>query len=213
MIVSIISPIGGGKTSIIKKLQSWKFPVRFEPFKDNVVLPFFLKSKEDINRLGFACQVDFLTLREIDMDSLQIELLQAGKSIGFLDSGFTADECFARMLWDKWHEAERKVYMKISKRWRMKSNLIPDIAIYLDHSPEECLKRIKQRIKEDPTRSGESIYDLEYLQRLQASYYDRMETLGRKVVRLGGKHGYELFDTPEDNAELILKLIGGMKHG
>lgn len=198
MIVSVDGIIGVGKSTVLEELQRTGASVYLEPFEKNPVLELFYT---DIPRYAALCQAIFFPLR-VDM-----QMAIPSRGIHFIERSAVSDRwCFGQMLKGVMHPREWEGYTIFFDLLSSKFNIIPDLTIIIDESPELCLQRIRER-----GREMERGITLEYLQNLRAAYYDHREHLGRKVIWADGNElGSDLEWRAIQIRDMVKKAVAGV---
>src|SRR5512143_2904365 len=157
--IGIAGIIGAGKTTLAKSLgEHLHLDVHYEPVIDNEYLDDFYR---DTARYSFAMQI-YLLNRRFQQHQ---EIIWRNRG-GVQDRTIYEDAIFAKTLRDL-GLMEPRDYETYVGLFRNLSNFMcrPNAIVYLDVSPENSLKRIKQR-----SRDCESVVGLDYLHRLYDNY-------------------------------------------
>lgn len=80
---------------------------------------------------------------------------------------------------------------------------MPEVVVYLDATPELCLKRVRRRLETDPARAFEAGMDGERLRLIKRVYESHMADLGDRVLRLDVGEG----DTEADVVDALDKVL------
>ena len=193
-LVVVIGNIGSGKTTVVE-LLSKKFEnlsVIQEPVKewqDLGLLDMFYKDKK---KYAFSFQTYAFASRL----ALYKEVDWSSTSFVLADSHVVVDRyVFAEELKEEKciSEKEMKIYEKQFSNWK---KLVPEASeptfIYLNTTPEQCLKRIQAR-----ERSEENTIKLEYLINLHNRLVVLCDKLGGEVMKFDGNQ-------PEDKVVDII---------
>ncbi|XP_003388493.1 PREDICTED: deoxyadenosine kinase-like [Amphimedon queenslandica] len=195
--ISISGLIGAGKSTLATKLaEKMGLPCFYEPVMDNEYLADFYK---DPARYSFPLQIYLLNRRFQQHQSI----IWQGQG-GVQDRTIYEDSVFARVLMESnlMEEREYRTYLSLFSNM---SNFMkkPNLIVHLDVSPEESLRRIKNR-----SRDCESSITLEYLQNLHKAYEVFIADIARiiPVIRVN----YERFRTTEEMADMIVREYSKM---
>ena len=197
MIITIEGIIGIGKSTILEIIRAAGYTVFLEPFEKN---PCMKKFYEDMERWWCAVQTFMFQLRYLQF--LHMRTHPADKV--FCERSCMSDRwTFGEMLIKNVckHPEEAQLYRSWFSWFEKWEGLMPDVAIIIDIPPEIALERIKRR-----GREMESGITLKYLQDLRDITLKNMDKLGKKVILL-----QELSDSPEENANNILRIIEELK--
>lgn len=155
--INISGVVGVGKSSLCDILKSYDFNCFKEPVLENKILESFYKDKK---KYALASQLFFLNAR--------LKMIKKAEKLNFsvIDRGMHEDMLFAKNLFlrQELSPEEFEIYQQIYENY---NNLIkkPDLVIYLKVSPENAIKRIKQR-----DRSFENLKDISYWHNLNQQY-------------------------------------------
>jgi len=155
--IAIEGPIGVGKTSLAKKIaDEFGGELVLERFEENPFLPDFYK---DPRRYAFPAQIFFLLSRYRQLSDLHsYDLFH---EVIITDYIFEKDKIFAYI---NLAESELRLYEEIERH--LESELPkPDLAVYLQATPEILMRRIKKRGRNYEKRITE-----DYLERLCEAY-------------------------------------------
>ena len=150
--------------------------------------PFLDSVYDDEQRFDLEVELAFLLLhagpyRRIDRADTTVTDYSPAKDVLFARDMLEGEDL------DLWLRAYRHVYRDLP---------MPDVAVFLRVSHEECLKRAQQR-----GRAFEAGMTLERLQRMQGIYEANLATLGQKVLSLDVRANWQ----PDDVAEAIVALL------
>ncbi len=181
--IGIAGLIGAGKTTLAKALgEHLHLDVHYEPVIDNEYLADFYRETE---RYSFAMQI-YLLNRRFQQHQ---EIIWRGRG-GVQDRTIYEDAIFAKTLRDL-GQMEPRDYETYVSLFRNLSNFMcrPNAIVYLDVTPENSLKRIKQR-----SRDCESVVGLDYLRRLYDNYEEFVQDISRliPVIRVGWNEFWEV---------------------
>ncbi len=158
--ISIEGNIGAGKTTLTHMLaKDYNLKIILEEFSDNPFLPFFYKNPE---RYAFPVELFFMAERH---KQLQEEL--AKKDL--FQQKVVADYFFLKTLLfakNNLNEEEYRLFQRLFEVLNMSFNA-PDILVYLHRPVENLMQSIKNR-----GRAYEQIIKPEYLQEIQAAYFN-----------------------------------------
>lgn len=171
MIVSIMSLIGTGKSTLVNKLASNNNYTVFEEPVDNN--PFLSDYYKDPNRWSFTLQVYYLWERYKQVQEAFMKSMK-GETV-ILDSSIYSDFAFAMLQHDRGYftDDEYNTYTNMH-RIITAQTAYPNITIWLQLSPEQTLERIKER-----SRDCESEIPLKYLKSLNKAYQTVLEKLSK----------------------------------
>jgi len=164
LFISLSGIIGSGKTTLATALAKViRVPVYHESAQDSSLLAKFY---EDMPGYAFLLQLDLLQHR-----------VKQQQSIAWADSGCVQDRTiyedavFVHMLHKQGllSNDQVKVYHDLFRAFS-KSMVRPSVIIHLDVSPEEALRRVRER-----NRPIESSLTLEYLSKLSAAYEEFLQ--------------------------------------
>lgn len=171
MIVSVMSLIGTGKSTLVNKLASNNSYTVFEEPVDNN--PFLSDYYKDPNRWSFTLQVYYLWERYKQVQEAFMKSMK-GETV-ILDSSIYSDFAFAMLQHDRGYftDDEYNTYTNMH-RIITAQTAYPNITIWLQLSPEQTLERIKER-----SRDCESEIPLKYLKSLNKAYQTVLEKLSK----------------------------------
>jgi len=181
--IGIAGLIGAGKTTLAKALgEHLHLDVHYEPVIDNEYLTDFYR---ETARYSFAMQI-YLLNRRFQQHQ---EIIWRGRG-GVQDRTIYEDAIFAKTLRDL-GQMDSRDYETYVSLFRNLSNFMcrPNAIVYLDVTPENSLKRIKQR-----SRDCESVVGLDYLHRLYDNYEEFVQDISRliPVIRVGWNEFWEV---------------------
>lgn len=207
VIMSIEGNIGAGKTTILNELQNKykdnkeivfiREPVDlWEDFTDSNGVHILKKFYEDPKKYAFAFQImAFTTRAKLLRQSI---LANPSATVFFCERSLDSDkEIFAKMLYDDgmMDDIMFKIYNSSFQEYLKECDQVQvNHIFYLEVSPEECAKRIKQR-----ARDGEDNIDPTYLKRCH-DYHDKWLFNTRTPT-------YVLNDTFDQNVMKVSGLI------
>lgn len=171
MIVSVMSLIGTGKSTLVNKLASNNNYTVFEEPVDNN--PFLNDYYKDQKRWSFTLQVFYLWERYKQSQEAFMKSMR-GETV-ILDSSIYSDFAFAILQHNSGYftDDEYNTYINMHKIIAAQT-AYPDVAVWLQLSPEQTLERIKER-----SRDCESEIPLEYLNNLNKAYQVVLEKLSK----------------------------------
>lgn len=171
MIVSVMSLIGTGKSTLVNKLASNNSYTVFEEPVDNN--PFLSDYYKDPNRWSFTLQVYYLWERYKQVQEAFMKSMK-GETV-ILDSSIYSDFAFAMLQHNRGYftDDEYNTYTNMH-RIITAQTAYPDITIWLQLSEEQTLERIKER-----SRDCESEIPLKYLKSLNKAYQSVLEKLSK----------------------------------
>jgi deoxyadenosine kinase len=181
--IGIAGLIGAGKTTLAKALgEHLHLDVHYEPVIDNEYLADFYR---ETARYSFAMQI-YLLNRRFQQHQ---EIIWRNRG-GVQDRTIYEDAIFAKTLRDL-GQMDARDYETYVNLFRNLSNFMcrPNAIVYLDVTPENSLKRIKQR-----SRDCESVVSLDYLRRLYGNYEEFVQDISRliPVIRVGWNEFWEV---------------------
>ena len=181
--IGIAGLIGAGKTTLAKALgEHLHLDVHYEPVIDNEYLDDFYR---ETKKYAFAMQI-YLLNRRFQQHQ---EIIWRGRG-GVQDRTIYEDAIFAKTLRDL-GQMDSRDYETYVSLFRNLSNFMcrPNAIVYLDVTPENSLKRIKQR-----SRDCESVVGLDYLHRLYDNYEEFVQDISRliPVIRVGWNEFWEV---------------------
>jgi deoxyadenosine/deoxycytidine kinase len=83
----------------------------------------------------------------------------------------------------------------------------PELVVYLDASPELCMKRVRQRMESNPARRFEAGLDVERLRLIGSVYESRIAELAGTVLRFDIHDGQTETEIADGVAELLRNQI------
>jgi len=168
MIVAVDGNICAGKSILVKHLSRLdNVCVKYESCSDN---PYLEDYYNDPHKHALSMQLYMLMERYHGYQSAMKEV-QAGKTV-ILDRSVYSDAVFARKNYTDGYITEAGYECYRTKRAELLQKLTPpDLVIYLDVSPETCLKRILTL----RNRECEQSIPLEYLSGLDTEYMALLE--------------------------------------
>lgn len=171
MIVSVMSLIGTGKSTLVNKLASNNSYTVFEEPVDNN--PFLSKYYKDPSRWSFTLQVFYLWERYKQAQEAFMKSMK-GETV-ILDSSIYSDFAFAILQHDYGYftDDEYSTYINMHKIIAAQT-AYSELTIWLQLSPEQTLERIKKR-----SRDCESEIPLNYLKSLNKAYQIVLEKLSK----------------------------------
>lgn len=171
MIVSIMSLIGTGKSTLVSKLASNnKYTIFEEPVDNN---PFLGSYYKDPSRWSFTLQVFYLWERYKQVQEAFMRSMK-GETV-ILDSSIYSDFAFAILQHKSGYftDNEYNTYTNMHKIIAAQT-AYPDLVVWLQLSSEQTLERIKER-----SRDCESEMQLNYLKSLNKAYQLVLEKLSK----------------------------------
>jgi len=150
-VINIAGVVGVGKSSLCKILEEeLNFTVFYEPFVDTNLLENYYKDKK---KYSLAMQIYFLSKR--------FSMYQSSKefSKSCIDRGIVEDRIFAQMLYKQGmlEDFEFEIYLDVYQNFY--KNIRPiDLMVYLQISPENAIKRIKERGRDYETSQDENYW-------------------------------------------------------
>lgn len=188
--IAITGLIGAGKTTLCKSLsETLELPAYYESVIENTYLNDFY---EDQAKYSFPLQVYLLNKRFHQ----QQQLVWGGQG-GVQDRSIYEDSIFAKILWSdgKMSTRDYRTYVELFKNM---SNFMkkPSVLVHLDVSPEESLRRIKER-----SRGMEAGIPLEYLQKLRAGYEEFLQDISKTIPVI--RVNWESFKSTDEMVAMI----------
>lgn len=202
MLIALEGNIGSGKTTLFDKLKNDmiffdKFYFAEEPLSEWEKI--IDSNKKNILEYFYEDTAKYSTIFQLVAYLTRIQNFeQTNKSHTITERSLLTDkDVFSQMLFDdgKINEIEYKIYKKISTRISPIEKFYPDIIIYMDTDPEECLKRIKKR-----NRPGEKNISLEYLKSCDNYHQKMISKFEGKTIRVANL-------TYEEIKNIILNLL------
>lgn len=188
--ITISGLIGVGKSTLAKSLgEHMSLRVYTEPVSENPYLASFYADKR---AHAFAMQIYLLNERF----KQQQQIVWSG--VGSVqDRSIYEDSVFALMLMRSGvmsalnYETYCALFGNMAKFMKQ-----PTLIVHLDVSPEEALRRIRER-----GRACEAAIDVDYLRQLRTAYEEFLENIARTIPVL--RINYEHFASVEDMARSI----------
>jgi deoxyadenosine kinase len=172
LFISIAGIIGAGKTTLAESLsKKMHMTLLLEPVAGNTMLEKFYA---DMKGFGFGYEIYLLNARAKQLRNIPDRVIQ--------DRTVYEDVIFAKMLTDGGLIDRELLETYNELFWTVMGKLkAPDIIIWLDVSPEEALRRIRER-----GRKCEEKIDIRYLTRLYEEYNVFMTELStiKKVIKI-----------------------------
>lgn len=170
LFIVVAGNIGVGKTTLARELATMLQGRLFEePVNGNPYLEDFYA---DPKRWAFEFQLFMLSHRV--EQHLQIAY---SRGVRLEDRGVLEDTLFAEMLHRDGVLDERAWRTYLDHYGRLSRHLVnPDVILYLDATPEECLDRVRER-----GRPCEKSLPLFYLQSLDSAYRGWLEAIEGKL--------------------------------
>lgn len=182
MIISIDGIIGAGKSTILDLLKRRGKSVFFEPFANNPILPRFYENPE---RFAAITQAVFFPIRA------DLHLSIPSQGTHFIERSCYSDRfSFGELLRLKMEPEEWLGYCIFFSLLTRKFNLLPDLTLIIDETPEICLERIRKR-----GRKMEEGITLSYLRDLRKMYFLNLQKLGKSAYVFGNN---DMSDFPLD---------------
>ncbi len=160
----------------------------FEPCSDDEeggssrFLPLFYKN---MKRWGFTVQIEMLLKRRKQSRFARILALQGDNSVA--DSDIRSDGVFVNMLQKDGMitQEEADLYYELFQDF-CEPELYPTAIVYLDCTPETCLRRLNKRMSEVAGRNMESDISISYLRNLISEYKELISNMSRfcHIIRL-----------------------------
>lgn len=198
LFLGISGLIGAGKTTLATALSAeLGLPACYEPVVENAYLDDFYGN---MARYSFSLQVYLLNKR-----FRQHQQIIWNDKGGVQDRTIYEDSIFARVL----HESglmEKRDYLTYCELFGNMSNFMrkPNLIVHLDVTPEESLRRIKER-----NRACEAGITLEYLTRLRDAYELFLNDISRAIPVI--KVDYAKFHSAEDMARMVVAKYKDMR--
>ena len=190
MKICVSGNIGAGKSTLVKSLGTeLDFKIYREPVLDNPYLGLFY---QDMKTYAFPMQVFLFNHRYRQY----LDILNSNKP-SIQDRSVYEDQVFVNVLYEDGIllDLDYKTYKELVKNV-LSNTEYPNIIIYLDVDPRECLKRIKNR-----GRKCEEGITLEYLIKLKKHYDLWIDNISNytKVIRIN----WNTFKNTKDVIELL----------
>jgi deoxyadenosine/deoxycytidine kinase len=192
--ISIIGPIGAGKTTLAKTLAEL-LGFKYEGEEGEDELDDYYKDP-----VKNSCWFQFkkLTVRFEKQQQITSYCLIGKEENGVVqDEGIYEDIVFARAQYEQGYmsEKEYKTYLRTNK---VLLNCLrgPDVVVFLDATPEQSAERIKAR-----NRSCESDISMEYLRLLYKLYLEEIEKIPKTSLVI--KIKYDSFRNADEMAKII----------
>lgn len=179
--------IGAGKTTFCENVSEIiNYKVMYEPVTDNHYLEKFY---EDPKRYALEMQFYLMSLRFKAHQEAILHIWTTGQGV-IVDRSIYGDDLFCKRNYLDGNISEEG-YQNYNKMKEIMCQflMVPQLTIYLDVRPENCLKRIKMR-----NRDCEKQIPLEYLEgleKLHSELLDELSLKGSKIFRLN----WDSFDT------------------
>ena len=192
-LVIVEGNISAGKSTLSSELaQLLNYALMPEPALDN---PYLKKFYKQPTKYALTMQLYLLRLRYSHyIRSLRLLYSPTEQPIEgvILDRSIFSDAVFAEQNFEDGHISQRGMaYYRRMRGQMMRGLPLPDLCLYLDVTPEECLRRIN----EVRMRECESGIPLRYLQGLERLYNRLLRHL-----QLGeSAHGENTYDADDDN--------------
>jgi deoxyadenosine/deoxycytidine kinase len=184
-VVIVEGPIGGGKTTMtrcLKRALGEQTLAQEEPVPENGGNPYLSDYYADPARWSFTLQVHQLAMRFGQHQAAQWHALR-GAGHAILDRSYHGDTCFARLQRRRGLMSEREFGTYTTLYHEMTATILkPTICIRLLVTPEDCLRRVKQRMVAEEKRACEAAVDLGYLVDLNEEIGALCGTLQRQGV-------------------------------
>lgn len=164
--------IGAGKSTLAKALTDAftraGLNAEFLPEPDEHTNPFLKLYCEDSPRWSYTMQCHLLHRRFASTMYAQTGAM-TGRGWYIMDRSFFGDLCFANVQRKDgfFNNDEFKSYVGNNNILRTFLHY-PTAAIFLDVTPEECVRRMKKRMEKNTGRKCESNYNMDYFESLQA---------------------------------------------
>lgn len=166
-VVQIEGTIACGKTTLARNMKTCEAGT--EVLEERVNEPFLALLYKEPKKTAFAFQAFMLSTRLAQLDSAE----RHGTGRLVLDRGLVGDTIFADLNHRQGNisDAELAVYASLCKSYapRHLSDTV-DVAVFLDVDPVEC----RRRMVELRQRKSEEVVPLDYLQKLDALYFEHM---------------------------------------
>jgi len=186
MLISLEGNIGSGKTTLFEKLKNDvlflnKFYFAEEPVSEwGKIID---SNNKNILEYFYEDSAKYSAIFQLTVYLTRVQTFEKNNKTNIITerSLLTDRDVFSQMLFDdaKMTEVEHQIYKKISDRIAPFKKFYPDVIIYVDTDPEECLRRIKKR-----NRSGEENISLEYLENCDNYHQQMISNFEGKVIRV-----------------------------
>lgn len=169
--IIVIGNMGSGKSTFCKRLaREWGIKLYEEPVVNN---PYLEKYYKDPHRYSFQLQTFMLHQRFIQ----QQDAMKQDEYV--MDLSMDGNSVFTQVMFNEGYMSEED-YQLFNQMYHTYKELVdkPDLIVYLDCSPKECMKRMRFR-----GRGYESNVDLSYLEHLESVYEELYKEypLGKRI--------------------------------
>lgn len=170
-IVCIDGNIASGKTTVLQEIEKRGRKVFYEPFEGNPWLPLYY---EDPKKYALNVQLWFLSERFRQYKNADF----SSDGVVFVERSMYTDRFIFVELIRRQGNMTDLEYETYRHHFNIYKNPLPDLAITLSVTPDECLRRLRVR-----NREMESSVPLDYLQALGDVYVQNYDKLGVKSYK------------------------------
>jgi len=181
MWISLDGNIGSGKTTIANKFKEIGYIVFFEETHKWEEDGWIQKYYQNIDKYAGYFQLRII-LSHLSI-SKKIKEIQSNNPNAIIiteRSFFSSQEVFGKMLLDD--KILEDMIFKLCGEFKDLLFDEPDLFIYLDCSPQECINRIEKR-----NRKGESNISLDYLEKVDRAYQTFIKEHSSIVIKSHGE--------------------------
>ena len=166
-LISIEGNIGSGKTTLLQSLnQIYPYPIFFEPVNEWKFLDAYYT---DQKKYSFVFQLEVLFSFQPSHKQKGLSFSERSTASGFL--------VFATLLRDE-GILNRREFDQLELIWE-RYNIFPNLVVYVDTQPSECLQRIQIR-----NRPFENTIDLAYLTKLHLYHKKFLQFLAKRGIKI-----------------------------
>ena len=167
LFISIVGNIGSGKSTISRYFEKAGYMHIAEPVDENPYLERFYANK---SRWCLSMEMDLQlayhnAIKAAREQAPEFLVMDWGLPVVYVMNAYVREKLLIKYEYDTFQ-----------RLMRFLNTPIPDITFYLDVTPEECLRRIKER-----NRECEQDIDLNYLKNLDESYRNYLENFTGRV--------------------------------
>jgi len=190
IIVFVEGNIGSGKTTLINNLkQRLKTTSEIYIIKENVEkCEFFKDYVKDIKTYGFEFQKWILDNKIKQVDKIKMTpMVKKNRFIIFDRSTISDSQIFYQNIRNKGFISDRQHKEYCSLLNKANIYVQPDITIFMDTKPVECMSRIHKR-----SRGGEEFYDIETIRNFHQLYKKVFANVKKLIVVNGNMNSEKI---------------------